>query len=94
MASLDGKSEILAPRNKDFSMDRSRFRVRCLTPGTRNPEIAQAGFHSPGDIENSGLRYDVFFIFLAKKELNLRIKRWMSAGLDQLLLKAGCNKSC
>jgi hypothetical protein len=39
----------------------------------------------PADIENSGLRYDVFFIFLAKKELNLRIKRLMSAGLDQML---------
>ena len=43
---------------------------------------------SPADIENSGLRYDVFFIFLAKKELNLRIKRWMSAGLDQMLLNS------
>jgi hypothetical protein len=45
-------------------------------------------FHPPADIENSGLRYGVFFIFLAKKELNLRIKRWMSAGLDQMLLNS------
>jgi hypothetical protein len=39
-------------------------------------------------MENGGLHYGVFFIFLAKKELNLRIKRWMSAGLDQMLLNS------
>ena len=43
----------------------------------------------PGDIENSGLRHGVFFIFLAKKELHLRIKRRMPAGLDQMLLNSG-----
>jgi hypothetical protein len=46
----------------------------------------------PADIENSGLRYGVFFIFLAKKELNLRIKRWMSADLDQMLLNSRMQK--
>jgi hypothetical protein len=49
-------------------------------------------FQPPGNIENSGLRYGVFFIFLAKKELNLRIKRWMSAGLDRMLLNSRMQK--
>jgi hypothetical protein len=45
-------------------------------------------FQVPGDIENSGLRYGVFIILLAKKQLKLRIKRWMSASLDQMLLNS------
>ncbi|HTY62961.1 MAG TPA: hypothetical protein VMG30_11980 [Acidobacteriota bacterium] len=55
---------------------RRQFYYRMRQIDARNCEIAEIPCN------------DVFFIFLAKKELNLRIKRWVSAGLDQMLLNS------